>query len=130
MNCSKWGPGAWTYLHTITFNYPVNKPTNKDKNNMKHFFKSVGDTLPCKYCRASYKVFAKELPIENYLNSRKNLTKWLYLIHNKVNKKLKDQDLLHKSDPSFGSISRHYETFRAKCSNNTCRTKIKKVKST
>ena len=29
-NNNVWGPAAWTFLHTITFNYPDN-PTNQDK---------------------------------------------------------------------------------------------------
>ena len=30
MLTSIWGPGMWHYLHTMSFNYPVN-PTNTDK---------------------------------------------------------------------------------------------------
>ena len=30
MLTSIWGPGMWHYLHTMSFNYPVN-PTNAEK---------------------------------------------------------------------------------------------------
>ena len=29
-NTNTWGPSAWIFLHTITFNYPIN-PTENDK---------------------------------------------------------------------------------------------------
>ena len=38
--------------------------------------------------RESYKDFVKILPIEKFLNSRKDLCLWLYKIHNMVNEKL------------------------------------------
>ena len=31
-----WGPSMWHYLHTMSFNYPVN-PTPKDKKYYKDF---------------------------------------------------------------------------------------------
>ena len=33
MNVSKWGPGGWVFLHSITFNYPLD-PENEDKLNV------------------------------------------------------------------------------------------------
>ena len=33
MLTSVWGPSLWHFLHTVSFNYPVN-PTNKDKLNI------------------------------------------------------------------------------------------------
>ena len=40
MNVSKWGPGGWIFLHSITFNYPL-EPTDLDKNNYKIYFNSL-----------------------------------------------------------------------------------------
>ena len=31
MHPELWGPGAWKFLHSITFNYPK-EPTSRDKN--------------------------------------------------------------------------------------------------
>ena len=36
MNVNEWGPGGWTFLHTITFNYPLD-PTNEDKERYRNF---------------------------------------------------------------------------------------------
>ena len=35
MLTSVWGPSMWHYLHTMSFNYPVN-PTNEEKKNYKN----------------------------------------------------------------------------------------------
>ena len=36
MLTSVWGPSMWHYLHTMSFNYPVN-PTEDDKKNYMNF---------------------------------------------------------------------------------------------
>ena len=40
MNVDKWGPGGWIFLHTITFNYPLD-PDENDKERYKTFFNMV-----------------------------------------------------------------------------------------
>lgn len=77
-----WGPPAWTFLHTITLNYPEN-PTIKEKENYSTFFNLLTEILPCDRCKAHYKKNIKEYPIK--LDSKEELTKWLFDIHNKVN---------------------------------------------
>jgi len=83
-NNNIWGPPAWTFLHTITFNYPDN-PTNQDKQNYFNFFNSLKHVLPCNKCKEHYKENSIEL--KNNLNSKDDLVKWLIDIHNEVNKK-------------------------------------------
>ena len=58
MNQKIWGPGLWLFLHTLTFNYPID-PSKDDKMRMKRFFYSLGDILPCKYCRENYRCWTK-----------------------------------------------------------------------
>lgn len=116
-----WGPPGWLFLHCITFGYPYAiNPNNPDHQHKKRdyaiFFKSLGNVFPCKYCRESYLKFIKELPIEPFLNSRKDLTDWLYQIHNKVNHKL---GVPHCDIPSLNDITDIYEQYRAKCKKTT-----------
>ena len=87
MNVSKWGPGTWVFLHTVVSNYPLD-PKEEDKDRIKNFFKNIQINLPCKYCRDSFKVYAKYLPIESFYDSREGLTYWLFKIHNLVNDKI------------------------------------------
>jgi hypothetical protein len=110
MNVSKWGPGTWVFLHTVVSNYPLD-PKEEDKDRIKNFFKNIQINLPCKYCRDSFKVYAKYLPIESFYDSREGLTYWLFKIHNLVNDKI----FAKYEDNDFFKIIKKYEGFRAKC---------------
>lgn len=85
MNPEVWGPSAWLFLHTVTLNYP-NNPTIYDKQFYKNFFMSLNNVLPCDWCSKNYSLHLAKYPIDNYLNSKKDLVTWLILIHNEVNK--------------------------------------------
>ena len=117
MQTSSWGKPGWVYLHTTSFNYPndpdeydrsMEVPIGTTRQAYKQFFTSVGETLPCRYCRDSYKQFVIENPIR--LDSRDEITRWLYEIHNKVNEKL------NKPSISFDEVKQKYDSFRADCS--------------
>jgi len=101
MNNNIWGPKAWVFLHTITFNYP-NNPSNSDKKNYKNFFESLQFILPCKICKEHYINHIKDNPIDNYLDTKENLVKWLIIIHNEVNK------ILNKPILNYKEIIEHY----------------------
>lgn len=107
-----WGPSLWISLHTITFGYPI-KPTLHHKETYKIFFILIGDILPCKYCRESYKEFISsghtKISDETFAN-RNNLTRWLYDIHNKVNAKLSVNYFT-----TYDDLVLKYESYRAKC---------------
>jgi len=83
-----WGPSAWTFLHTITLNYP-NNPNDEDKSNHKLFFNNLKNIIPCEKCAIHYKENLKKYPLEPALESKELLVKWLIDIHNEVNKKNK-----------------------------------------
>lgn len=86
-----WGPGAWLFLHTITLNYPTN-PTFEDKENYKNFFISLKNVIPCKNCAKHYSENLNNFPIDDSLNSKEDLVKWLIDNHNKVNVKNKKRE--------------------------------------
>ena len=87
MNPKIWGPSAWIFLHSVTFNYPDN-PTEEIKNKYKVFFESLQFVLPCEKCQNNYKkkLVKYELSPE-VLKNKKVLIEWLIDIHNEVNKK-------------------------------------------
>jgi hypothetical protein len=87
MNPDIWGPSTWFFLHTITLNYP-NKPSQVDKLNYKKFFYSLKNIIPCTPCKHNYNIHITNLPIDNFLNNKNNLIKWLIHIHNKTNQHL------------------------------------------
>jgi len=84
MNQAVWGPNLWFSLHSITFMYPLN-PTPIDKKNYYDFFMSLKNVLPCSVCRKNYERHLYESPINDALESRKNLVLWLIDLHNLVN---------------------------------------------
>lgn len=107
-----WGGPMWISLHSITFCYPDN-PTENDKQNYKKFFELVGEMLPCSYCRESYKKFITvgitKLDDEA-LKNRNSLTKWLYNIHESVNRKLNVDYCI-----SYEDVVKRYESYRSSC---------------
>ena len=116
MNTASWGPDGWKLLHSIAYCYTYKKNENENHNdkNIKRFFMSIKHLLPCIYCRRSYSKYMKELPIDDYLknkNNKKNLFYHLYLIHNKVNKKLQEQGYNDKPDPSYRYVTSLYRSF-------------------
>jgi hypothetical protein len=94
MSTKHWGPGYWVFLFTSimgTYPYKIDE-TSKDDIEIKDSFvntiKSLILLLPCIFCRESLNGFMYELPIENYTGGRIEMMYWLYLIKDKVNKKL------------------------------------------
>ena len=84
-NNNVWGPSAWTFLHTITYNYPEN-PTDNDKKNYHNFFMNLQHVLPCKKCQAHYTENIQKYDLNNSLDNRDDLVKWLIDLHNDVNR--------------------------------------------
>lgn len=110
-----WGPHFWVSLHCVTFGFPI-MPTENDKKNYRIYFESLANVLPCKYCQVSYTHFINSEPTkltDDIFSSRDTLTKWLYLLHERVNKKLGvDYDV------PYEQVVEKYESFRATCSTN------------
>ena len=73
MESEVWGPSAWTFLHTVTLNYPE-EPTNEDIKQHKIFFETLGNILPCPKCREHYNQSIIDEPVK--LDSKESLTKW------------------------------------------------------
>lgn len=107
---SVWGPSLWHSLHCISVNYPVN-PTTEDKKNYKNFIMSLRYVLPCGKCRENLKENLKKHPLSaNDLKNRENFSKWMYKLHEVVNKSLGK-----RSGLTFRDVQDRYEHFRARC---------------
>lgn len=105
-----WGPGTWHFLHTMSFNYPVN-PSRDDKRRYRDFIYSLRHVLPCGKCRKNLKRNLAEFPLmERHMDSRDTFSKYVYQLHEKVNKMLGKQSGL-----SYCDVRERYEHFRARC---------------
>lgn len=98
LSTKSWGPSGWYFLFSCIMGaYPVkldknNKAHLQIKSQFKSMLRGLSTVMPCIFCRESFKQFYKELPIEPYLVGRLELMYWLYLIRDKVNNKLINQE--------------------------------------
>jgi hypothetical protein len=105
-----WGPSMWHFLHTMSFNYPVN-PSEEDKKHYRDFILSLQHVLPCKYCRINLKSNFQRLPLEMcHMKSRETFSKYVYELHELINTMLKK-----KSGLAYCDVRDRYEHFRARC---------------
>lgn len=82
-----WGPMFWSTLHIISLAYP-DDPTYSEKRAAKELFNALVYLLPCPVCRSHYKEINQLMPVETWLDNRKSLVEWVWMMHNEVNKKL------------------------------------------
>lgn len=110
MLVSVWGPAKWHFLHTMSFNYPVN-PTHEQKTQYRNYMLNLVNILPCKYCRQNLKKNYKAFPLTmEYMKSRDSFSRYVYKLHERINK-----NLGKKSGLSYCDVRERYEHFRARC---------------
>jgi len=105
-----WGPSMWHFLHTMSFNYPV-EPSASDKKHYKEFMLNLQYILPCKYCRQNLTKNYKAFPLRSSdMAGRESFSRYVYKLHEMVNKMLKK-----KSGLSYCDVRERYEHFRSRC---------------
>ena len=110
METNVWGPSAWKFLHTITFQYTEN-PTDIEKRKYYVFFNSLKDVLPCPNCREHYSEHFNKIPIQ--MESRKELIEWLIDIHNEVNV------MIGKREYSYDEVYQLYNKMYSNSNSNS-----------
>ena len=104
-----WGPKLWFISHAIAFNYP-DKPTDQEKEAHRKWFELYKDIIMCEVCRNHYREHYAEDPVENHLENKEQLIKWVWNLHNAVN------ESIGKNKWSFEQMMEHYnEIFGNKC---------------
>ena len=120
-----WGPSMWHYLHTMSFNYPVN-PTKREKKHYRDFVMSLRHVLPCRHCRINLRKNFKILPLtQKCMKNREKFSMYIYNLHEHINTMLGK-----KSNLTYDDVRERYEHFRARCSSNSNRAKIFKYNKT
>lgn len=83
-----WGKHFWKILYCVAFAYPEN-PTEQDKENVKKFYMSIKNVLPCDKCRNNFEIHLKKYQFnDDVLLSRSNLINWIVNMNNDVNNML------------------------------------------
>ena len=105
-----WGPAMWHYLHTMSFNYPV-EPTKEQKIHYRDFVLNLRNVLPCKYCRINLANNLKKKPLTMcHMKSRETFSRYIYELHETVNRMLNK-----KSNLTYCDVRDRYENFRSRC---------------
>jgi len=105
-----WGPPLWHFLHTMSFNYPIN-PTEENKKYYKNFILNLRYILPCIYCRKNLINNLKKKPLlMSYMKNRDTFSRYIYELHELVNKMLKKT-----SNLTYDEVRERYEHFRSRC---------------
>lgn len=79
-----WGPPLWKEMHQYSFNYPV-KPVTQDKLQAIQYYNSIVHRIPCMKCVRHYTMHLHDSPIENAVENKDILVKWVIDLHNNVN---------------------------------------------
>ena len=110
MLTSVWGPSLWHYLHTMSFNYPVN-PTNAQKKQYRSFILNLQHVLPCKWCRLNLRNNLKKLPLTmDAMKNRDTFSRYVFNLHEHINTMLGK-----KSGLKYCDVRERYEHFRSRC---------------
>lgn len=100
-----WGGALWHVLHSLSIHFP-DKPTLKQSKNYYNFFKRLEHVLPCCYCRNNYKGNLKQAHFDlEQFKSKTTTTKFVYNLHNAVNKCLKKT----KFEKTYSKWKKEYE---------------------
>lgn len=105
-----WGPAAWHFLHTMSFNYPVT-PSRETKMQYRNHILSLRHVLPCGKCRANLKENFKKLPLRmSDMKNRETFSRYIFNLHELIN------DMLNKkSNLTYEEVRNTYENFRSRC---------------
>ena len=117
-----WGPSMWHYLHTMSFNYPVN-PSCADKEHYRNFILSLKYVLPCGKCRKNLCKNLQKLPLKmSHMKSRVTFSKYIYELHELINNMLGKKSYL-----TYEEVKERYEHFRSRCTKSIKEMKKRKT---
>ena len=92
-----WGPIAWNLLHSFSINNNI-KMNDSKKHNYYIFYTTFSYILPCIICSEHYAhIINSTLLLEEDKIKISYLKRWIYKIHNIINKKLKKNKYSYKN---------------------------------
>lgn len=103
-----WGPHMWFFLHTIAMTYPL-RPNAVTKKKYYDFIQNIPFFIPIEHMAGEFTKLLDEFPVQPYLDKRETLIKWVWFIHNKINKKLEKPQITLKE-----FYVKYYEEYKPK----------------
>lgn len=113
-----WGPPYWFFLHTIALNYPL-KPNETVIKKYYDFIQNLPIFIPIENIGNYFSNLLDKYPVTPYLDSRESFIKWIYFIHNEVNKELGYEQLTLAE--SLEKYYKNYECLHKKSNENKIR---------
>ncbi len=92
MDPGVWGPKYWSVLMTIAQSYP-DAPNEIIKQKYYQFFQNLPVFLPFGDFANRFAGILDEYPVQPYLDCSKDLSFWVYLVHNRVNRHLGKEEI-------------------------------------
>lgn len=96
----------WYFLHTVAHNYD---PTIHKPGDYQQFFHLVGEIMPYTPLKKRYQAKIRDIPVQYFLNSQEDLTKWLYQIRQET------ISTNAQKIPSYEAIYNKFEGIKATC---------------
>lgn len=82
-----WGPHYWFFLHTISMSYPLH-PNAITKKKYYEFVQNIPLFIPVESMASDFSKLLEQYPVQPYLDNKESFIRWMWFIHNKINKKL------------------------------------------
>ena len=89
-----WGPHYWFFLNTVAMIYP-DEPNAIVKKKYYSLFQNLPLFIPNSKISNSFNDMLNLYPVNNYLNSKNSLLKWIHFVHNKINVKLNKKPITY-----------------------------------
>jgi hypothetical protein len=105
LNPKVWGPHYWFVLHTIALTYPL-KPNETVKKKYYDFIENLPIFIPIENIGNYFSELLDKYPVTPYLDSRESFIKWVYFIHNTINKSLGYEELTLSE-----SLEKYYKNY-------------------
>ena len=87
-----WGPHYWFFLHTIAMTYPVH-PNAVTKKKYYDFVQNIPLFIPVESMAGEFSKLLDQYPVQPYLDNKESFIRWMWFIHNKINKKLEKPEI-------------------------------------
>lgn len=87
-----WGPHYWFFLHTVAYTYPE-YPTNVTKKKYYDLISNMPLFLPDLKMGDDFAKLLDRYPVSPFLDSRESFIRWVHFIHNKINLRLKKEEI-------------------------------------
>jgi hypothetical protein len=97
LNPEIWGPKYWFFLHSVAMTYPET-PNAITKRKYYDLIQNMPLFIPCTKIGDKFGDLLLNYPVTPYLANRDSFIRWVWFIHNKINKVLdKEQISLYDS---------------------------------